>query len=61
MLLLMISATACAKNTPLQNNVCMPIVCQPVYGHASDWDVISDDLARNIYKHNELCNAVNQN
>jgi hypothetical protein len=27
----------------------------PIYGRATDWDVISDDLARNIYRHNRLC------
>ena len=27
----------------------------PIYGRANDWDVISDDLARNIYRHNRLC------
>ncbi len=60
MLLLMISATACAKNTPLQNNVCAPIVCRPIFGRAMDWDVISDDLARNIYRHNKLCEDLNK-
>jgi hypothetical protein len=30
-------------------------ICDPIYGWASDWDVISDDLARNIYRHNQMC------
>lgn len=48
-----IFVASCAKNTPLQNNSCPP--CVPIYGRANDWDVISDDLARNIYRHNLLC------
>ena len=47
--------TSCVRNTQLPNNVCAPIVCTPVYGRAADWDVISDDLARNIYRHNRMC------
>lgn len=35
--------------------MCAKIVCTPIYGRASDWNIISDDLARNIYKHNQLC------
>ncbi len=30
-------------------------MCEPIYGHATDWDNISDDLARNIYRHNLMC------
>ncbi len=52
---LAIFVTSCVKNTPLPNDVCMPILCMPIYGRATDWDVISDDLARNIYRHNRLC------
>lgn len=52
---LAIFVTSCVKNTPLPNDVCMPILCMPIYGRSSDWDVISDDLARNIYRHNRLC------
>ena len=50
-----IFVAGCAKNTQLLNNVCAPVVCVPIYGRANDWDVISDDLARNIYRHNRLC------
>ncbi len=57
---LAIFVASCAKNTPLPNNVCMPIVCEPIYGRAGDWDVISDDLARNIYRHNKLCAEYNK-
>lgn len=51
----MIFAASCTRNTQSQNNVCTPIVCRPVYGRKTDWDVISDELARNIYRHNMLC------
>ncbi len=50
---LMIFVASCAKNTPLPNNVCAP--CIPIYGHKTDWDTISNDLARNIYRHNLMC------
>ena len=56
-----IFVASCTKNTPLQNNVCAPIVCQPIYGRARDWGVISDDLARNIYRHNQMCAEYNKN
>ena len=49
----------CARDTQLPNDVCAPIVCRPIYGRASDWDVISDDLARNIYRHNRMCEEIN--
>lgn len=49
----MIFVASCATNTPLQNNTnCQ---CDIIFGHADDWDVISDDLARNIYRHNKIC------
>ena len=51
----MIFVASCAKNTQLSSNVCAPIMCVPIYGRVNDWDVISDDLARNIYRHNKLC------
>lgn len=51
----MIFVASCAKNTQLANNACVAMVCTPIYGRANDWDVISDDLARNIFKHNKLC------
>ena len=30
-------------------------MCNKIYGHENDWVVISDDLARNIYRHNLMC------
>lgn len=53
----MIFVTSCADNTPLQNRaaVAPQCPCVPIYGRASDWGVISDDLARNIYRHNKIC------
>ncbi len=36
-------------------------MCTPIYGRASDWGVISDDLARNIYRYNKLCEEYNKN
>jgi len=56
----MIFVVSCAKNTPLPNDVCLQVSCQPIYGRAGDWDVISDDLARNIYKHNRMCDEYNK-
>ena len=55
---LVIFVASCTKSTQLPNNVCAPIVCQKIYGHESDWHVISDDLARNIYRHNLMCEKV---
>ena len=57
---LMIFVTACVKNTPSQISNCPRVLCQPVYGRRSDWDVISDDLARNIYRHNKICEEYNK-
>ena len=57
---LAIFVASCAKNTPLPNNVCTPIVCNPIYGRESDWGNISDDLARNIYRHNRMCAEINR-
>ena len=53
-LLPLIFVVSCAKNTPLPNDA-LRMTCVAIYGHATDWDVISDDLARNIYRHNQLC------
>ena len=50
-----IFVASCAKNTPLPNNICAPTVCTPIMGRATDWDVISDELLRNIYRHNKMC------
>lgn len=57
---LAIFVASCAKNTQSPNNICAPVVCVPIYGRADDWDVISDDLARNIYRHNKLCAEYNK-
>ena len=56
----MIFVTACAKTTQLQTSDCVRFVCMPIYGKMTDWDVISDDLARNIYRHNKLCAEYNK-
>ena len=48
----MIFVASCAINTQSHNRVCD---CDIIYGHAQDWENISDDLARNIYKHNLMC------
>lgn len=55
---LLIFVPSCAKNIPLKNDCVCP--CQIIYGRKSDWNVISDDLARNIYKHNTLCETFNE-
>ena len=55
-----IFVTSCARNGQLQNSVCPEITCMPIYGRASDWNVISDDLARNIYRHNRMCQEINR-
>ena len=53
MLVLMIFVTSCAQNTQLPtNHMCD---CDLIFGHSNDWNVISDDLARNIYRHNKMC------
>lgn len=54
----MIFVASCTKNTQLAAGDCRAAImamCRPIYGHASDWDNISDDLARNIYRHNKIC------
>ena len=47
---------SCAINTPLANNNLL-CDCDIIYGRTSDWDNISDDLARNIYEHNLNCES----
>lgn len=49
----LIFVSGCAKNGPSTINTIK--ICEPIYGRDSDWNVISDDLARNIYRHNRLC------
>ena len=53
-LVLGIFVTSCAPNIPSQNDMAV-CPCDFIYGHESDWNVISDDLARNIYRHNLMC------
>ena len=57
---LMIFAASCARNTQLQTDVKANLLCRPIYGRANDWNCISDDLARNIYKHNKMCEEYNK-
>ena len=52
---LMLFVTACGTNTQSRIDNCSQITYEPIYGRDSDWDKISDDLARNIYKHNRMC------
>ena len=56
----MIFVTSCARNTQSQIDSCTQILCEPIYGRANDWNVISDELARNIYRHNKLCEEYNR-
>ena len=44
---------SCAINTVSPNNIVYD--CDIIYGRRSDWETISDDLARNIYEHNLNC------
>lgn len=48
-----IFVASCTMNTQSQNRAICD--CDIIYGHASDWNIISDDLARNIYEHNLKC------
>lgn len=57
---LLIFGASCTKNTQLPNNICSEIMCMPIYGRESDWHTISDDLARNIYRHNRMCDEINR-
>ena len=50
-----IFVTGCANDTLSVNNVCAEVLCLPIYGREKDWEVISDDLVRNIYRHNRMC------
>ena len=47
---------SCAINTQSVNK--SQYVCDIIYGRSRDWDVISDDLARNIYEHNLNCEKI---
>ena len=48
-----IFVASCSINTRLQNS--FQYDCDIIYGQESDWNTISDDLARNIYEHNLNC------
>lgn len=58
--MLAIFVTSCARSTQSPIDSCATILCQPIYGRATDWENISDDLARNIYKHNTICEEYNK-
>ena len=54
-----IFVTSCDGNIPLRNRAAAEVCpCEFIYGRDSDWDVISDDLARNIYRHNLICESM---
>lgn len=55
-----IFVASCVRSTQSQNNDLSGLACSciPIYGMANDWDVISDELARNIYRHNQLCESM---
>ena len=55
----LIFVTSCAINTQSPNNALNN--CDIIYGHTSDWNVISDDLVRNIYEHNLNCESLLKN
>ena len=56
-----IFVTSCAQNIPSQNkDAIYGISCDIIRGRADDWDVISDDLIRNIYMHNLMCEEMRQ-
>lgn len=49
----MIFVTSCAQNTllPIEQNC----TCDIIFGRTNDWNIISDELVRNIYRHNKTC------
>ena len=53
---LVIFVTSCAQNTQFPTE--QQYNCDLIFGHNSDWDVITDDLARNIYRHNKTCEEI---
>jgi hypothetical protein len=53
---LLIFGCGCAANTQYATDAAAArMICTPIYGRGDDWDKISDDLARNIYRHNRMC------
>lgn len=50
---MLIFVASCAINTQSQNRALCD--CSIIYGRTTDWEQISDDLARNIYEHNLKC------
>ena len=57
---LAIFVASCAQNIPSQNRAVVAMSCDVIRGRANDWDVISDDLARNIYRHNLMCQELDK-
>ncbi len=58
LLIPLIFVVSCTRSTQFQNeSECAP--CLIIYGHSKDWDNISDDLARNIYRNNKICEEYN--
>ena len=55
----LIFVASCSINTQSQNSVASN--CDIIYGYAKDWENISDDLARNIYRHNLYCETLINN
>jgi hypothetical protein len=55
LLLLAIFASGCANVIPSQISY-----CEPIYARAEDWIVISDDLARAIYRNNMMCEELSK-
>ena len=54
-----IFVTSCDGNILLRNKSAAEVCpCEFIYGRAADWDTISDDLARNIYRHNLVCESM---
>lgn len=57
----LILGACCARNIQSPTDAAPGMVpCIPIYGRATDWDIISDDLARNIYRHNLMCTEINR-
>ena len=58
----MIFVTSCTRNIQSPNSADLSVCpCEIIRGRASDWNVISDDLARNIYQHNTICEKLDAN
>lgn len=52
---------SCAQNTQSGISVATASCpCDIIYGHNDDWNKISDDLARSIYRHNLMCEEMQE-